>query len=293
MSGDSRVNHIVKKLKDKSTTGTGSSKGSRPDVIEIDGHMYDLCLTHIDELKDNPFQYRKTYDQEGLESLAQSIREKGLIHPVVFGMYEGEKVLLVGHRRKRAANLAEALKILSINIGEVTAKDLASFVYVENDEREKVHPVEQAFGYRRILDQEIFENQDEFAASIQKSPSYVTMRLGYLKLAPEIIEDLQANKSTWDSYALDVIRKIPDPKRQVDVYFDFVKNKRNREWLKEEAAKTTKQKKPRFKSNTTIGVIMDGKKTSLDFDTKGLSKTELKDFSDKLMVLLKEFELLK
>lgn len=293
MGGTKDVSHIVKKLKAQSSTGMETTEAHHGEAVEIDGHKYDLCLTKIDELKDNPFQYRKTYDQEGLESLAQSIREKGLIHPVVFGMYEGEKVLLVGHRRKRAANLAEAMKILSINIGEVTAQDLASCVFVENDEREKVHPIEQAFGYRNILDQKIFENQDEFAASIQKSPSYVTMRLGYLKLEPEIIEDLESNKSTWDSFALDVIRKISDPKRQVDVYFDFVENKRDREWLKKEAAKTAKSKNPRYKSKATIGIIKDGKKTSLDFDTKNLSKTELKDFSDKLISLLQEFELLK
>ncbi|MHC3995691.1 ParB/RepB/Spo0J family partition protein [Thiomicrolovo sp. ZZH C-3] len=295
MSDKSNVGHIVKKLRDRKGNqdagATTTATKAENEKIIIDGVAYELKIVDVNELADNPFQYRITYDQDELQSLADSIKIRGLIHPVAYGTYKGKKVLAVGHRRKRATILAEKSSILAIDLGELTAKDLVAIVHTENEQREKVHPLEKSFSYRDILDSGVFDTQTELADSIGKSKSYMTMMLGYLKLSQEIINDLRENKSTWDTLALDMIRRVKDERKQNDIYYEFVNNKRDRGWLAEQVA-IANNKGGQVNTKATMTLLDGNTLKPISFDTKKLSKTEQREFGGRMISLLKEFGLL-
>lgn len=135
----------------------------------------------IRDIEPNPDQPRKTFDKDKLEALASSIKEHGLIQPVLVkktdaGMY----TIIAGERRWRAAKLA-GLKEIPCILGEYTEKEIMELALIENLQREDLNPIEEAEGYQRLI--EAFKlTQEEVAQRIGKSRSAIanSMRLNNL-----------------------------------------------------------------------------------------------------------------
>ena len=139
----------------------------------------------IRDIEPNPEQPRKTFDRDKLEALASSIKEHGLIQPVLVkkeasGMY----TIIAGERRWRAAKLA-GLKEIPCILGEYSEKEIMELALIENLQREDLNPIEEAEGYQKLM--ETFAlTQEEVAQRIGKSRSAIANSMRLNNLSAEI-----------------------------------------------------------------------------------------------------------
>lgn len=141
----------------------------------------------VDQVSPNPQQPRRSFDVDELEGLAASIREVGVLQPIVVrpGPEEGSYVLVAGERRLRAAAMAEISMIPAmIRESETAANDLTEAL-IENVQRSDLSPLEEAAGYRNLLE-DFGMTHEEVASRVGKSRSAVTNTLRLLLLPPPI-----------------------------------------------------------------------------------------------------------
>ncbi len=137
----------------------------------------------IKSLKESSFNPRKTYDPKKLEELTQSIKEKGILTPLILRPQNGAYEIAAGSRRYRAAIAAGLTEVPAI-IRELTDTEFIEIITIENLQREDLHPLEEAEGYRSLMET---GHYDVAALSIKvgKSPSYIYQRLKLSDLIPE------------------------------------------------------------------------------------------------------------
>lgn len=137
------------------------------------------------QIEPNRNQPRKQFDEERIAELSESIKQYGVIQPIVVQQKE-EKLyeIVVGERRWRAAKLA-GLKEVPVIIKNYTEQELAEIALVENIQREDLNPIEEALAYRRLID-EFHLKQDEVAQKVAKSRSVITNSLRLLKLTENV-----------------------------------------------------------------------------------------------------------
>lgn len=139
----------------------------------------------------NPNQPRKTFDEDALKELAESIKEHGLLQPIVVRKVEGGYELVAGERRFRANGLADNITIdakILLPEGESEISDMDSFkkAMAENLNREDMLPLEEARGFKKVLDEEEGATPASVAKAFSKSVQFVNQRLALLALRPEI-----------------------------------------------------------------------------------------------------------
>jgi ParB family transcriptional regulator, chromosome partitioning protein len=146
----------------------------------------------IDEISPNRFQPRKYFDDEKLEELVASIRENGVLQPVVVQKSESGYELIVGERRWRASKKAGLNKI-PVVIREVTDAQALELAIIENIHRQDLNPIEEAESYARLSD-EFALTQEMIAKKVGRSRTAVTNTLRLLKLSRNVKEDLISGK---------------------------------------------------------------------------------------------------
>lgn len=154
------------------------------DALDDTGRVMDIS---IDEISPNPWQPRRDFDEESLNALASSIRENGLIQPVVVrkkkdGTYE----LAAGERRWRAAKMAGLTVIPAIS-KEYDDRSMAEMALVENLQRKDLNPVDEGMAYRKLMD-EYGLTQENISKKVGKSRPYVANMVRLLDL-PEDVKD--------------------------------------------------------------------------------------------------------
>lgn len=140
-------------------------------------------------VKPNPFQPRKAFDGEKLEELAESIREHGVVQPIVVRVKGEGYEIVAGERRWRASRLA-GLKAIPAVVREFSETQVMEIALIENLQREDLNPLEEAEGYQRLMD-EFRHTQDVLAHRLGKSRSHVANMLRLLKLPPRVRKYLQ------------------------------------------------------------------------------------------------------
>ncbi len=156
---------------------------------------------NLDQLSPNPFQPRSDFDQEKLDELAQSIKEHGIIQPIVVRHVEGKYQIVAGERRWRAAQIA-GLEKVPVVVKEMDDASMMQMALIENVQREDLNPMEEALAYKRLMEE--FElKQDEVASRVGKSRSAVANSVRLLNL-PEEVQNLvsQGNISSGHARAL-------------------------------------------------------------------------------------------
>lgn len=139
----------------------------------------------VEFLQRGKYQPRRQFTQEQLEELAQSIRENGLVQPIVVRLLaENCYEIVAGERRWRAAQLAQLDTVLCL-INHYTDEQAAAVTTIENIQRENLNPIEEAMAYQRLLD-EFHYIHDEIAAIVGKSRAKITNSLRLLKLDQRI-----------------------------------------------------------------------------------------------------------
>lgn len=155
----------------------GKSKGSSAESV---------VFISLDDIKPNAAQPRKVFGREALEDLASSIREHGVIQPVLVRPSKTGYELVAGERRWRAARLA-GLKLIPAIIRELDERQNMFYALIENMQREDLNSIEEALGLEEMM-QSFGLNQEEAARAVGKSRSYVANALRLLKLPGEVRE---------------------------------------------------------------------------------------------------------
>lgn len=170
----------------KKASGLGKGLGA----LMLENNVDDMVSTstlNINEIIPNKEQPRKTFDQTALEELADSIRQHGVLQPLlVRPLPNGAYRLVAGERRWRASRLAE-LKEVPVIIKELTDTEAMEIAIIENLQREDLNPIEEAEGLQTLIDKCGF-TQEEVATSVGKSRPAITNALRLLKLPEDVRE---------------------------------------------------------------------------------------------------------
>ncbi|EAX47003.1 parB-like partition proteins [Thermosinus carboxydivorans Nor1] len=138
----------------------------------------------IKEITPNRFQPRRTFDPEALEELAQSIRQYGVVQPIVVRKTMNGYELVAGERRWRASQMA-GLKTIPAVVRDYTDAEMTEIALIENLQRQDLNPIEEANAYRRLMD-EFGLTQEEVARKIGRSRSLIANMVRLLNLAPAV-----------------------------------------------------------------------------------------------------------
>ncbi|MFR4318541.1 MAG: ParB/RepB/Spo0J family partition protein [Eubacterium sp.] len=150
----------------------------------------------ISDIEPNRDQPRKNFDKEALEELADSIKQFGIIQPIVVQKKEDYYEIIAGERRWRAAKLAK-LKEVPVIIKEFSPQEVMEIALIENIQRRDLNPIEEALAYKSLID-EYHLKQDELAKRVSKSRTAIANSMRLLKLTEEFKICWLIMKSPWD-----------------------------------------------------------------------------------------------
>ena len=163
----------------------------------------------LDKIRANPLQPRHNFDHEALEDLTNSIREHGILQPLIVVKDEKGYEIVAGERRFRASQILD-LKTVPAIVREIKEQQKLELALVENIQRQDLNPIEEAIAYRRLID-EFSLTQEEAAKRVGKSRTVVTNTLRLLSLPTEIQKAVIAGKISYS--AARVIVGLPQEER--------------------------------------------------------------------------------
>lgn len=173
----------------------------------------EIIKVNIDELRPNPYQPRKVFDEEALKELSESIKEHGVFQPIIIKKSIKGYEIIAGERRVKASKLA-GLKEIPAIIRDFNDTQMMEIALLENLQRENLTAIEEAQAYQK-LQETLSLTQEELAKRIGKSRSHITNMLGLLSL-PQIIQDDVNNKKITMGHAR-VLSKLEDREQQKEL----------------------------------------------------------------------------
>lgn len=162
----------------KTTTAT-----TKP-AVKKDEKVVEGILVNINKVEPNREQPRKNFDEDALLELAESIKQFGVLQPLLVQQKDDYYEIIAGERRWRAAKLAN-LKEVPVIIKKLTEQEVVEISLIENIQRENLNPIEEAIAYKRLLN-EFNLKQDEVAERVSKSRTAVTNSMRLLKLCDKV-----------------------------------------------------------------------------------------------------------
>jgi ParB family chromosome partitioning protein len=177
---------------DKIKRGLGRGLSSLIGETKIEAQKNQLSIS---DLIPNKYQPRKIFDESNLEDLSNSIKERGVIQPIIVRKSNDDKTkyeIIAGERRWLAAQKA-GLHNVPVVITEADDLKSLEFAIVENVQRHDLNPLEEAQGYKRLIDEFAYD-QEKVSKFIGKSRSYITNSLRLLSLPEEVIKLIQMQK---------------------------------------------------------------------------------------------------
>lgn len=167
----------------------------------------------IADIRPNPHQPRRFFDDERIAELAESIRQQGILQPLLVRKLDQGYELIIGERRLRAAQRA-GLDRVPVIIKEVTDTESMEMALVENIQREELTPIEEALAYRQLMD-ELHLTQEEVASRVGKSRPVITNLLRVLSLPDEIKDEVDRGHLTV-GHARSLLA-LGTPEEQIDM----------------------------------------------------------------------------
>ncbi len=189
------------------------------DIVEKATTEGDIIEINLDEIRSNPYQPRKVFDEASLNELAASIKEYGVVQPIIVKKSIKGYELVAGERRTKASRIA-GLKTIPAIIKDFNDQDMMEIALIENIQRENLNPIEEAESYANIIKLRGL-TQEEFANKFGKSRSYVTNILGLLKL-PDKVKNLVSQKELSMGHAR-VLSKINDETKVLELAEKIIK----------------------------------------------------------------------
>lgn len=177
------------------------------DATEVKKGVETVRLSKVEPNRDQP---RKKFDEDALLELSESIKQYGLIQPIIVQKKKDRFEIIAGERRWRAAKLA-GLKEVPVIIKDYTDQEVMEISLIENIQREDLNPVEEALAYKRLMD-EYHLKQDEVAEKVSKSRTAVTNSMRLLKL-DQRVQQMLIDDMISAGHARTLIT-IEDPEKQ-------------------------------------------------------------------------------
>ncbi|MGI6085403.1 MAG: ParB/RepB/Spo0J family partition protein [Acetivibrionales bacterium] len=205
----------------------------------------------INEVEPNSKQPRKVFDQEKLEALAESIKEHGIVQPIIVHSEGSRYRIVAGERRWRAAKLA-GLKTIPVIIKDITSKEVMEIALIENLQREDLNPIEEAEAFQRLMD-EFSVTQEDVAKVVGKSRAAIANSVRLLTLPDEIKEMISDGRLT-SGHARSLIT-INDAERQNELANIIIEKNlsvRESEKLAASEGKSKKKEKRRIRTKESI-----------------------------------------
>lgn len=235
---------------------------------EKEGKNNGVMMVKISKVEPNREQPRKKFDEDSLLELSESIKQYGVLQPLLVSDKKDYYEIIAGERRWRAAKLA-GIKEIPIIIREFSNKETVEISLIENIQREDLNPVEEAMAYKRLID-EFHLKQDEIAERVSKSRTAVTNSLRLLKLDPRV-QNMVIEEMITAGHARAILG-ISDPDTQEMVaskVFDHKLSVRETEELVRKILNPSKKKEK--VSNTAEDAVYE----SLEEKMKGITGTRV------------------
>ncbi len=183
------IDSLIPPAEDKEETSSKTKKSSKK--VEVKEVIKEVkvpteTILKISDIEPNRDQPRKKFDKEALEELSNSIKQYGLIQPIVVQKKDDYYEIVAGERRWRAAKLAK-IKEVPVIIKEYSNREVMEIALIENIQRKDLNAIEEAKAYKKLID-EFSLKQDELAKRLSKSRTAITNSMRLLKLADEVQE---------------------------------------------------------------------------------------------------------
>ncbi len=172
--------------------GLGAILGEVAEAYEKEVPQNQIVEIPIDEIRKNPYQPRRHFDEGALKELASSIKEHGLLQPIVVIEDVDGYMLIAGERRLRASKIAGMQTIKAV-VAKIDQNRYREFAIIENIQRENLQPLELAYAYKELLE-EYGITHEELADIVKKSRTHITNTLRLLHLSSYAKEALQSGK---------------------------------------------------------------------------------------------------
>ena len=252
----------VKTVKEEKKVAVDTKKSSQQETSNGERMM------KISMIEPNREQPRKKFDEDALQELSESIKQYGILQPLLVSDKKDYYEIVAGERRWRAAKMA-GLKEVPVVVKEFSTQEIVEISLIENIQREDLNPVEEAMAYKRLID-EFHLKQDEIAERVSKSRTAVTNSMRLLKLDSRV-QQMMVDEMISAGHARAILA-ISDPEQQYNAamkVFDEKLSVRETEKLVKSILTPTK-KKP-VVSNPTEDAIYE----SLEEKMKGISGTRV------------------
>ena len=177
----------------------------------------------LDDIIPNRFQPRLSFDEDALNELAKSIRQHGIIQPLVLRKVGSKYEIIAGERRYKASYIAGLTKVPAIVI-DLNDNESAEVAIVENIQRKNLSPIEEAKSFKKLLDRG-YLTQDELAASMGKTQGAISNKLRLLNLS-EDVQDALLNNRISERHARSLL-KLEKEDEQVEVLNKIIENRLN------------------------------------------------------------------
>lgn len=158
-------------------------------------HKEEIIYLQFGQIKPNPFQPREDFDQQSIDELAQSIKEKGVIQPLLVKRRGDNYELIAGERRFRAAN-SLGHKEIPVIVRDVSDQDSLELALIENIQREGLNPIEEAHAYQHLIDK-FKVSQEKISEVLGKARVSITNTLRLLKLPHEIQQEMKKGRISF------------------------------------------------------------------------------------------------
>lgn len=265
-------------------TDKNSSTSSNNESIENKETL--VKITKVEPNRDQP---RKNFNEDALEELAESIKQFGLLQPIIVQDKKDHYEIIAGERRWRAAKIA-GLKEVPVIIKNLSEQEIVELSIIENIQREDLNPIEEALAYKRLLT-EFSLTQDQVAERVSKSRTAVTNAMRLLKLCDEVqqmvIDDMI---STGHARAILTIENPEEQYALAQRIFDEKLSVRDVEKIMKNKYKPVKEKKQAKEAGKDLSFIYQnieeklktslGTKVSVSSKGDGTGKIEIEFFSN-------------
>ena len=180
----------------------------------------EIVNIRLDELRSNPYQPRKVFDEEALQELASSIKEHGVFQPIIVKKSIKGYEIIAGERRVKASRIAGLEEIPAI-IRDFDDTEMMEIALLENLQRENLNAIEEATAYKK-LQETLVVTQEELAKRLGKSRSHITNMIGILSLPQNIQDEISKNNVSMGHAR--VLSKLSDENKQQELLDKIIKD---------------------------------------------------------------------
>ena len=222
--------------------------------IQQEGYKVMVSLSLVEPNRKQP---RKSFNEDKLEELADSIKQQGVLIPLMVRHNGNMFEIIAGERRWRASKKAGLKEIPVIIRDDLTEEQIFEIQLIENIQREDLNPIEEALGYERLI-KEFHMKQDEVAEKVSKSRVAITNSMRLLKLSPEV-QQMVIDEKLTTGHARALI-SVEDPDKQIALaerIFDEKLSVREAEKIVKQLDKPVKEKVEKKKNDSLEAVYRD------------------------------------